>query len=269
MTQLAQSLGVHSSGPTHLYLNFDGNIVPGISQLARGFDVQPYQDVQNGVDQTDKDIQDILFKTSEIYSPFDVEVSRLYGNMNRDASGDGGTTVFVGEDPTNVSNGVKNTYSFTPADSMDQALEQNEDHVPHSNPNNVAFDDPITNASGPWTAQSTAATSHDIAHEAGHTFGLVHVLDHNNFDIMNYAFSTSNMPYFLDKALATTNLNNDGTSTGPSDNLQPEYGEEDITTQDSFSYLQTALGSRPTDGSYHVADRNSVDPSYLGMPSKV
>jgi VCBS repeat-containing protein len=267
MTQLAKSLGVHSSGPTHLYLNFDGLFLPTILP-ARGTNVQPYQDVQGGVDQTDQDIQEILFKTSEIYSPFDVEVSRLYGKTNADGSGDGGTTVFVGEDPTNVINGSKQTYSFTPANSMDDALEQNEDHVPHSNPNNVAFVDPITNAAAPWTVQLTPGTSattgisRSIAHESGHTFGLVHVLDSNHFDIMNYAFGTSSMPYFLDRALATTNLNNNGSSTGPSDDLQPEYGEQDITTQDSFSYLQTALGNRPSDGRSHIADITTVDPNY-------
>src|SRR5262249_22104301 len=65
MTQLAMSLGVHSSGPTHLYLNFDGLSFPTIVP-APGTNVQPYQDFQGGINQTDQDIQDILFKTSEI-----------------------------------------------------------------------------------------------------------------------------------------------------------------------------------------------------------
>src|SRR5206468_2681808 len=89
-------------GPTHLYLNFDGF----------GDNVQPYTHWTGtpkagdprGVadpDLTQRDIQEILFRVSEIYAPFNVQVSRLFGNGHYWGDGGGGageTTIFIGDD---------------------------------------------------------------------------------------------------------------------------------------------------------------------------
>src|SRR5262249_53150769 len=69
MTQLARMFPTHV-GPTHLYLNFDG-----------GQSVDAYNK-WGGT--TNADIQDILFRTSEIFTPFNVEVSRRFGANNFD-----------------------------------------------------------------------------------------------------------------------------------------------------------------------------------------
>src|SRR5437762_2584345 len=68
LTQVALAHGVIHNNPTHLYLNFDG----GIGKVGA---------YTNGAS-TDKDIQDILYRTSEIFAPFNVEVTRLTGAGN-------------------------------------------------------------------------------------------------------------------------------------------------------------------------------------------
>ena len=87
MTALAQQLVTTPDHATHVYLNFDG-----------------YHDGQRTVlpysgnfDQ----VNDIIFRVSEIYSPFNVEVSRIIGSGNYDA-GNGSTTIFIGDDPANT-----------------------------------------------------------------------------------------------------------------------------------------------------------------------
>src|SRR5688572_25930405 len=67
MTELAQMFPRHA-GPTRLYVNFDGWQAEGIT---------PFLTVSGSRDQ---DIQDILFRTSEIFSPFDVQVLRRFGD---------------------------------------------------------------------------------------------------------------------------------------------------------------------------------------------
>src|SRR5262245_4520992 len=89
MTALAAALVPTPTSPTHLYLNFDG-----------------YQDdthtvaAYNGSAQT---INDIIFRTSEIFSPFNVEVSRVDGAGFFDP-GNGSTTIFIGDDTANITN---------------------------------------------------------------------------------------------------------------------------------------------------------------------
>src|SRR5262245_50687662 len=63
MTQLAQQFPRHS-GPTTLWLNFDGYTDQGVNS---------YVSVSGNRSQ---DIHDILFKTQEIFAPFDVIVRR-------------------------------------------------------------------------------------------------------------------------------------------------------------------------------------------------
>src|SRR5262249_14089012 len=66
MTALAVQLTPTPAQATHLYLNFDG-----------------YQDDSHTVFPLNipaQTVNDILYRVSEIFSPFNVEVSRIYGN---------------------------------------------------------------------------------------------------------------------------------------------------------------------------------------------
>src|SRR5262245_43611136 len=66
MTQLAQQLNpTPPTQPTHLYLNFDG--FQGAYQ-GETHNIQPFAG-------TSADIQEILYRTSEEFAPFNVEVS--------------------------------------------------------------------------------------------------------------------------------------------------------------------------------------------------
>src|SRR5262245_57163706 len=147
------------NGPTHLYLNFDGkdDIVPYIDQSA---------------DQTAKDIEEILFKTSEVFAPFNVQVSQLTGKGNYDQGSDGNTTIFIGYDPSNMKDGVKYAHSVTPGSSADApGWNKGFNHTPNSDDHDVAYVDPYSDSG----LQSTWTIVEGIAHEAGHTFGLAHV----------------------------------------------------------------------------------------------
>src|SRR5690349_9836525 len=81
-SELAQQFPRHS-GPSTLYLNFDGWVSKGISPLWI-----------SGKSQAD--IQDILYRTSEVFSPFDVEVRRAFGD-GAYGSSNGDSTVFIGD----------------------------------------------------------------------------------------------------------------------------------------------------------------------------
>src|SRR5437868_6508099 len=66
-TQIAQMFPRHS-GTTNLVLNFDGWKDEGIS---------PFQTTTGN---RDRDIQDVLYRVSETFAPFDVRVLREFGN---------------------------------------------------------------------------------------------------------------------------------------------------------------------------------------------
>ena len=53
----------------------------------------------------EKSIQDILYRVSEIYAPFDVQVRRVYGAGNYGTT-DGSTTIFVGANSNDVTSGA-------------------------------------------------------------------------------------------------------------------------------------------------------------------
>src|SRR5262249_4320124 len=115
----------------------------------------------------------------------------------------GRTTIFIGGDTNTpaIQDAItgkyfKNNYSFTPnaySDYPHTSLSDGINHVLHSNPFNLAYVDPTAtvNSAGIRVEYSTAAQTQvpanwattesddqiaqDIAHEAGHTYGLVHV----------------------------------------------------------------------------------------------
>src|SRR5437867_13191717 len=73
MTGVAQLFPRHS-GPTVLYLNFDGWASQGVSSF------------QSTTGDRTRDIHEILFRTAQIFAPFDVQVQRRYGDGSYDSS---------------------------------------------------------------------------------------------------------------------------------------------------------------------------------------
>jgi hypothetical protein len=279
MTGVAQLFAPHP-GPTVLYLNFDGGDVH-YDHTWYGSDtvvhVAPFQTLDGqGRDQA---IQDILFRVSERFAPFNVQVERLSGAGNYDHTNNGNTTVFVGANSKND--------TFTPGSSTDYpGAGKGNAHQPNSDPYDIAFVSPGSGANAPGGLDEEVARS--VAHEAGHTFGLAHVLDTNTDaagnpifpDLMNYAGATVKMQRFVNVTLGVTDLNSDPARGGAFDdpNLQPEWNKADptwgwlgfkdnvpITTQNSYTYLQAVLGGRDLsrDPYSHVADASSVDSVYL------
>jgi hypothetical protein len=280
MTQWAQQF----PAPTHaqnLWINFDGKHNDG--QTISAFVAQPGQDRDAG-------IQDILYRVAETFSPFDVQVRRLTGDGNYPTT-NGDTTIFVGGDVAHLikkgSLYYKITGGFTPANYADYAnTYRGLDHAPNSDPYDLGFVDPMWWGGSPsadpaqWTnVEDDAQITQDIAHEAGHTFGLVHVLSSTTPDTMNYG--SAGFQYFINQTLPVTTLNyNPATGvTAPTPSLQPLSHLDmnlgyttielpvSIQTQNSFTYLQTILGKRYSDGYIHFSDSSTVDPSSTNKPA--
>src|ERR1700730_5651188 len=76
LTQVARAFPRHK-GPTVLYVNFDGWTKPD----KEGHTIEPFHSTTGN---RDRDIQDILFRTSQRFAPFDVEVRRITGNGKYD-----------------------------------------------------------------------------------------------------------------------------------------------------------------------------------------
>src|SRR5512134_3498336 len=91
------------AGPTTLWLNFDGNA-----------HVQAFSSAYS----TDT-MQDILFRTAEIFEPFNVNVNRIYGYSAYDQSNVGNTTVLIGDDINNYKDGLNTVRGYTAPDSAD------------------------------------------------------------------------------------------------------------------------------------------------------
>jgi hypothetical protein len=278
MTQLAQLFPRHP-GPTTLYVNFDGRASEHVA---------PFASVSGDRDQ---DIQDILFRTAEIFSPFDVQVVRLFGDGNYSAS-NGDTTVFVGDDSDNGTGTSNRSHSFASADNSDfPGNYKGYFHQPNSDSYDVAYVDPV--AFDPTIMGLKSRTpeqiSQSIAHEAGHTFGLGHVLNAAGGalpDIMNYDPDVPN-ERFVDSPMSLTDLNNPGNGVNEhDDDVIPKwnilvgagmfsfYVPYRMQTQDSFTYLQAALGPRAADDFPNVAHDATVDhsgglPPVIGRGSSV
>jgi hypothetical protein len=248
MTQLAQMFSPHV-GATMLYLNFDGGQIsyPGGSE-----NIAPYQSAPGG--NRDADINAVITGISRIYAPFNLIVQRIYGYGVYD-SGNNNTTIFFGGDTSNVySGGIKYQYSFTPAAFVDTPCDyKGYGHQPHSDPYNLAFVDPVVNGAGASWATPAGAVNYMIsngAHEAGHTFGLEHVLTGGSPDIMSYDSSNQRV---VSQTFNVTDLNNNGQSiVHGGSGYYAKWAEwwfgpwpinvDTITTQDSYTYLMAVLG---------------------------
>jgi hypothetical protein len=268
---------VTHGGPVPLALNFDGNPRTD-GGPEHDFVVAPYDDGSPGQDQN---IQDILFRTSEMYAPFNAEVFRAkWANDYLNGSdGSGPTTVFVGScfGATNCGAGS------TPGQYVDHPMEKNDntDHVRDSDPFHLAYVDPFQD--GPnGTQGNVAQIAHAIAHEAGHTFGLAHVrTDGVTFDndsgsqpgsitttpdIMSYdqIATVTDLSYFSTDYLPLCGWNqtNSGLKYQP-DSEYPVWDDSNThiapTTQDSFLCLGQVLGLRDQGHQWHVADLGAID----------
>src|SRR5262249_11927904 len=136
MTELAQMFPRHA-GPTRLYVNFDGWQSKGIA---------PFMTVSGD---RDKDIQDILFRTAELFSPFDVQLVRRFGDGSRVTEG-GATTIFIGDDSHNGTGTANRTRGYTPSDDSDHpGTVKGIFHQPNSDSFDTAFIDPVSFSPSP------------------------------------------------------------------------------------------------------------------------
>lgn len=274
MSQLAAAQGVQRTTPTILWLNFDGGKVPlvrGNNLTAEQFQMMlPFDSVNR-----ERDIQDIIYRVSEVFAPFNVQVMRGYNDATLgdrgwfDASSNGNTTIFVG-DAVGADGVLGNTTIFhgiTPSAFVDypcvssglaRALNSNQ------------FDIALADSRFPWgTNRSAERIVNIIAHEAGHTFGLAHVsvADRTgNEEIMSY---DTYQHVFANVANSLTDQN----GAGHEPNLLPQWhylisydggtisGDVTPRTQNSFQFLLNVLGPRPAlsyDLEAKVADRTAV-----------
>ncbi len=268
MTAVASQFATPTAA-TNLFLNFDGwiehiqlpNPVTGLSSSMTLVLNSPFASTTGN---RDADIQEILYRTSEMFAPFNVNVRRMFGDGSY-ATSNGASTIFIGDDLS-----VVDAHGYTPASHTDAPIRwRAANHRPNSDSWNIARVDPVVNSNpaNNWDNQRIAKV---IAHEAGHTFGLLHVrtvgsdpsaLDDtdtslNPPEVMAYD-SGSRYEYFLNQTYNLTIWNHDNAGNDDLENgLKAEWHGERIVRQNSYTYLQTVLGSRPTDDGANVAHRD-------------
>ncbi len=279
MYQLAAAQGVQRTTPTILWLNFDGGNVPLNRGNSSFQQMLPFDSATR-----ERDIQDIIYRVSETFAPFNVMVMRAYNqpgsalelNLGWFDASNGNTTIFIG-DAVGADGVLTNTTIFhgvTPAAFMDYpCLGIGLARAINSNP----FDIALADSRFPWgTNRSNAWIAEIIAHEAGHTFGLAHVLSSasangskDNDDVMSY---DRNQHMFANIPNALTDRN--GAGNNPT--LLPQWsysipydggvihGDATPLTQNSFQFLLNVLGPNPsyTDEA-KVADATAVDGAYV------
>jgi hypothetical protein len=262
---LAQIPYISHSGPTMLGLNFDGeNFYSSGGFLGIGATNTTMGAYTVGSpSQTDMSIQNILFRVSEIYAPFNVDVTRVVG-ADSYYNSNGNSTVFVGPSADSGAGDTPGEYTDYPTNPLAPLPRDGEAY-------HLAFVDPFQNNNGAAPDVATA-----LAHEAGHTFGLAHVRTDgltdpaglqsgNTVDVMSYNRITG-LEYFNDQSLPFTRWNQ--TSNGLQLSLTlPVYLSYKPTTEDSFYSLGQELGSRidTVDTHPHVADIAAIDPQYQSV----
>ncbi len=257
LTQVARQFPRHA-GPTVLWINFDG----WRNYYGKKDSIQPFQTTTGN---RDRDVQLILFKTAEMYAPFDVQVQRAFGDAGFDRRPVGNTTVFVGGNTAKVLKGKKFPSAYTPARYSDfPGALKGDKHRPNSNPYDLAFVDPIGQRGTGWgNVLDNVGLSGAIAHEAGHTFGLVHALTKPIQDVMSYDAPNR---CFTNRTYRITDLNQAPNGLVRTAAVIPSWHGKRLATQNSFTYLRTVLGARPVDDGANVADLSAVDAAYRDGP---
>jgi uncharacterized protein YfiM (DUF2279 family) len=292
MTQLAKMFPTHSA-PTILYLNFGGT---GSNSAAIGETVAAYT-AKPGADRA-SDMAMITDDVASIFSAFRLEVVAVDQAGWYDHTSQGNTTIFIGAIASDVdSTGMKTPHSFTPSAYVDAPGIGNPNggtsHKPNSDPFDLAFVDPVGAISkGTATVEDTAGIADSIAHEAGHTFGLEHVLtgDPSLPDIMSYDEPNQQV---INDTFAVTDFNYDPSHKDPmTGKSEPLYHAGDalfaewkladgtidkITTQNSYTYLATVLGRKSqatiapgaTPNGYTFSTDNTQHIVFLGTDGKI
>jgi hypothetical protein len=277
----AQTFPRHA-GPTVLYLNFDGwaneNVSAFQSTTAAGRDL---------------DIQEVIYRTAEIFAPFDVQVERIRGNGAM-STANGNTTVFIGDDGDNGTGNANQERYYTPFDNSDYPQSAlGFTHVPNSNGYDFAFVDPVLFSGGAIQSRTNLQIAQSIAHEAGHTFGLSHIrsvgADNPSDSSTVPAFSGTNPPemmsydspnrLFADRTFNMTAANQTNSGVVYQSGIVPVWGDlvvlgipiltTTMETQNSFTYLTAVLGANPGDDFANVADSSSVAHMSGLMPNVV
>ncbi len=254
-TALARQFSPHPT-TTILYLNFDGG---DVSYGNRVEHISAF--VGHANMNRDQEIQNIINLTQQIYAPFNLLVQRIVGAGNFDRGSNGNTTIFVGANSKNYrSNGQKIRSAFTPMMYEDApGYFQGYTHKPDSEPYHLAFVDPLyqESAGESMLVEDDSLIADAIAHETGHSFGLMHVLTgdgsgtynaQNPPDIMSYDAPNHN---FLNQTFHITDLNYHpdlGHNVHEGDHFYPQWNNngtiETMITQDSYTYLLAVLGAR-------------------------
>jgi hypothetical protein len=270
MADLARLFPRHA-GPTMLFLNFDG-------WQDRGID--PFMSVTGPADR-DKDIQDVLFRTAELFAPFDVQVLRRTGDGSHATDG-GATTIFIGDDSDNGTGTANRARAFTESHNVDfPGNWRGITHRLNSDSYNVAYVDPVEftpmpTPNGNLQARTALQISRSIAHEAGHTFGLAHVRTDGQTDpapltsqpvpdLMSYPTAAGEI-FFADQSFPITEANFTSSGLVFTEDVVPKWHTGigpfifpyRMQTQNSFATLQAALGARPGDDFANVAHPQTV-----------
>jgi hypothetical protein len=261
MTQLAQLFPRHA-GPTNLYLNFDGDTAAGVSAF------------QAVTANRDRDIAQVLYESSELFAPFDVQVRRVTGDGARSTGTAGDSTIFIGD----ILSGASAWVPWASADYPGPTLGRT--HQPNSNPNDVGYVDPIGLGGGSWSITRIVQA---VGHEAGHTFGLAHVRTDGEADPTSLGTGRFNEMMSYDSinthfsnrshAITSYNFNPSTSSVYLEPNMQPTFRhydpvlrawrQDNVRTQNSYTYLQAAIGARPADDFANVVHTGFVDPTYV------
>jgi hypothetical protein len=256
-------------GTTKLYINFDG----WANSDGKGHTIIPFQSTTG---HRDLDIQEILYRVSEAFAPFNVQVLRMYGNGHYDRTTGGNTTVFIGAQTANMDEtGRKYQHYYSRGRSHLVTQKEKEPDTTYplaGSPYHLAFVDPIGQRpdSTAWVNMaSNLFISHALAHEAGHSWGLVHVHSADLPDEMNYD-KPGNQLCFLDRSFPAAALNWNA-KAGKMDQVPfAKYRGTPITSQNSYRFLMTVLGPRPHSDRPHVADHRTVDAAYSdGAPQEL